>query len=143
MKTVFPDVGKLSATRVWHLLDAKDKVLGRLASKAAVLLMGKHKPTWSPHLDCGDFVVVTNAAQIRLTGKKILQKQYFSHSGYPDGMKITPVKKLLSDHPERVMEFAVKRMLPKTSLGRLMMRRLKIYAGDKHPHGNHKPQNNN
>ncbi|MBI4669947.1 MAG: 50S ribosomal protein L13 [Elusimicrobia bacterium] len=138
MKTMFPEVSSLSAGRAWHHIDAKDKVLGRMATKAAVLLMGKHKPVWCPHLDCGDFVVVTNAQKVKLTGKKMDQKFYFSHSGYPDGAKLTSVKKLYAERPERIIELAVRRMLPKTKLGRKMLTRLKIYRAGDHPHGQSK-----
>ena len=140
MKTLFPDVTTLQNSRAWHSMDAKDKVLGRLATRAAVLLMGKHKPIWSPHLDCGDFVVVTNAGKIRLTGKKREQKEYFSHSGYPDGAKMTSVKKLFNEHPDRIITLAVKLMLPKNILGSRMLTRLKVYAAPDHPHSSQQPK---
>lgn len=139
MQTTYPSVESLVQNRAWHLLDAKDKILGRLATRAAVLLMGKHKPVWSPHLDCGDFVVVTNARQIKMSGKKLEQKAYFSHSGYPDGAKLTLAKKLIQDRPQRIVQLAVRRMLPKTKLGSRMMARLKIYSDQNHPHGSQNP----
>ena len=142
MKTTFPAVKDLDRQREWHHIDAKGKVLGRLASGVAMILMGKLKVIWSPHLDVGDFVIVTNAQDIKLTGKKLIQKQYFSHSGYPDGAKLTSVKKLMAERPERVIKLAVQRMLPKTTLGRKMLTRLKIYSGDKHPHGSQQPKQN-
>ncbi|MBI4368687.1 MAG: 50S ribosomal protein L13 [Elusimicrobia bacterium] len=140
MKTTFPEAKTLEGQRAWRHLDARDKVLGRLATQAAMMLMGKNKVLWTPHLDCGDFVVVTNAQNVKLTGKKLTQKEYFSHSGYPDGKKMTSVKKLLAERPERVIELAVRRMLPKTRLGRKMFTRLKVYSGDTHPHGSQRPK---
>ncbi len=140
MRTTYPSVESLIKDRSWHHLDAKGKVLGRLATRAATLLMGKHKPVWSPHLDCGDFVVVTNARHIHLTGKKLEQKVYFSHSGYPDGAKLTLAKKLIEERPERMVELAVRRMLPKTKLGSRMLVRLKIYPDQTHPHGSQNPK---
>jgi len=120
--------------RKWHLIDAKDKVLGRLATRIAMLLMGKRKPNYTPHLDQGDFVVVINAEKVKLTGKKLQGKIYYSHSGYPGGLKEKTAEELLKKHPERVIELAVKRMLPKNKLGRKMLKRLKVYAGERHPH---------
>ena len=140
MKTTFPKVADLDRQREWHHIDAKGKVLGRLASGVAMILMGKLKVIWSPHLDTGDFVIVTNAQDIKLTGKKLAQKQYFSHSGYPDGAKLTSVKKLMAERPERVIKLAVQRMLPKTTLGSKMLTRLKIYSADKHPHASQQPK---
>ena len=139
MKTTIPDIETVRKNRVWHHFDAKDKILGRLASRIAVLLMGKHKPYWTPHIDCGDFVVVTNAQKVRVTGEKLVQKQYFSHSGYPDGAKLTSLKRLLDEQPQRVIELAVKRMLPKNKLGRRMITRLNVYAGASHPHAGQRP----
>ncbi|MBI4064182.1 MAG: 50S ribosomal protein L13 [Elusimicrobia bacterium] len=137
--TTFPDQQLVKNSRQWHHIDANDRILGRLASKAAVLLMGKHKVYWSPHIDCGDFVVVTNAKTVRVTGDKLIQKQYFRHSGYPAGGRTTPLGKLLQDRPERVIELAVKRMLPKNKLGHRMITRLKIYPTENHPHGTQHP----
>jgi len=120
--------------RKWHIIDAEGKILGKLASDAARLLMGKHKPQFSRHLDTGDYVVVINAAKINVTGKKIQQKLYRSHSGYPGGLKSVSFEEMLKKSPERVIEQAVKGMLPKGSLGAGMFKKLKVYAGDEHPH---------
>ncbi len=120
--------------RQWHLIDASSKTLGRLCSQIAKLLMGKHKPIYSPHLDTGDYVVVINAAKIRVTGKKAKEKIYYSHSGYPGGLKSVTFENMLQKHPTRVIEHAVKGMLPHNRLGRAMFKKLKIYAGDSHPH---------
>ena len=118
----------------WHVMDASGKILGRLASEIANLLMGKHKPIYAPHLDTGDYVVVLNAAKIRVTGKKLKQKVYYRHSGYPGGIKGVPLEDMLATHPTRVIEHAVKGMLPHNRLGRAMFKKLKVYAGDSHPH---------
>ena len=134
MKTLHKSVQFFASNRAWHLIDAQDKVLGRLSTRVAMLLMGKTKSYWSAHLDCGDFVIVTNAEKIKLTGNKINQKEYFGHSGYPKGAKIVPVKDLMKKHPDRIIQLAVKRMLPKNTLADRMMTRLKIYSGAAHPH---------
>ncbi len=118
----------------WYVVDAKDQVLGRLASSIATILRGKHKPTYSPHLDVGDFVIVVNAKDIRLTGKKASQKTYFRHSGYMGGDRQIPFRRMLERHPDRIIKLAVKGMLPKNTLGRAMLRKLKVYAGPEHPH---------
>jgi len=118
----------------WHVIDASGKTLGRLASEVAVLLMGKHKPIYAPNLNTGDFVVVINASKVRVTGKKAQQKIYYRHSGYPGGLKSTTFAKMMETHPTRVVEYAVKGMLPKNRLGRDMLRRLRVYPGDTHPH---------
>lgn len=118
----------------WHVIDASGKTLGRLASEVATILMGKHKPTYSPHLLSGDFVIVLNASKVRVSGKKGEQKLYYRHSGYPGGLKSTTLGKMVETHPTRVIEYAVKGMLPHNRLGRQMMKRLKVYAGDTHPH---------
>lgn len=124
----------------WHLVDAEGQVLGRLASKIAQLIRGKHKPTFTPHMDGGDFVVVINAKKVRLTGKKLEQKQYFRHTGYMGHERFTDVSDLLEKHPERVIEKAVFGMLPKTTLGRQTLRKkLKVYAGTEHPHQGQSP----
>lgn len=124
----------------WHLVDAEGQVLGRLASKVAQLIRGKHKATFTPHMDGGDFVVVINAEKVRLTGKKLEQKQYFRHTGYMGHERFTPVADLLEKHPERVIEKAVFGMLPKTTLGRQTLRKkLKVYAGSEHPHQGQNP----
>ncbi len=118
----------------WHVLDASGQVLGRLASQAARLLMGKHKPTYSPHLPMGDYVVIVNAASVRVTGKKLTGKVYYRHTGYMGGIKATTLGDMMARRPERVIEMAVQRMLPQNRLGRALLRRLKVYAGPDHPH---------
>ena len=124
----------------WHVVDADGLVLGRLASKVAQVIRGKHKPTFTPHMDGGDFVVVVNAEKVRLTGRKMEQKQYFRHTGYVGNEKFTPVAKMLETHPERVIEKAVFGMLPKGTLGRQVLRKkLKVYAGPRHPHEAQRP----
>jgi large subunit ribosomal protein L13 len=120
--------------RDWYLVDAKRKVLGRLSTKVATYLRGKHKPIFSPQADCGDFVVVINADQIRVTGRKKEQKIYFTHSGYPGGQKMLSFEEMMKRSSARVVFKAVEGMLPKNRLGRKMIKKLKIYAGDKHPH---------
>jgi large subunit ribosomal protein L13 len=118
----------------WHVIDASGKTLGRLASEVATLLMGKHKPIYTPNLNTGDFVIVVNAAKVRVTGNKAQQKFYYRHSGYPGGLKSTTLARMMQTHPTRVIEYAVRGMLPHNRLGRDMLRRLKVYAGDTHPH---------
>ncbi len=124
----------------WFLADAENKALGRLASKVAQILKGKHKPTYTPHMDMGDFVVVVNAEKIRVSGNKEMQKTYFSHSGYPGGTKEVDLYTMRRRHPERVIQNAVKGMLPHNRLGRQMMRNLKIYSGPDHPHSSQQPK---
>jgi large subunit ribosomal protein L13 len=119
--------------REWHVIDASDKILGDLATRAARLLMGKHKPLFSRNADVGDFVVVTNAAKVQVTGKKTEQKMYYRHSGYPHGFKSVSLRKLEETHPERVIEHAVKGMLPKNRLTAKMMKRLRVYTGEAQP----------
>jgi large subunit ribosomal protein L13 len=126
--------------RKWIVVDAEGKVLGRLAAAIATVLMGKSKPIYTPHVDTGDFVVVINCEKIRLTGKKMTTKTYQRYSGYPGGLKIIPIATVLAKHPERVIREAVRRMLPKNKLGRKMLTKLKVYAGDKHPHEAQNPQ---
>ncbi len=126
-------------TRNWYVIDAEGQVLGRLASRIATILRGKHKPTYTPHVDMGDFVIVINADKVRLTGKKELQKQYFKHSGYPGGVRLRTPAYMRKHRPEFLIEHAVKGMLPKGPLGRRMLRKLKVYAGPSHPHGAQKP----
>ena len=138
MKTYTPRAQEIE--RRWLLVDAEDKVLGRLASEVAQLLRGKHKPMFTPHLDVGDFVVVINADKVRLTGRKAEQKTYFRHTGYMGGDKHIPFATMIAEHPERVIELAVKGMLPKNNLGRLMRRKLKVYAGPDHPHEAQQPE---
>ena len=126
--------------RQWHVIDADGQVLGRLATRAARLLQGKHKPTWAPYLDMGDHVVVINAARVKLTGRKEEQKIYRQHSGYEGGLRETRVKIVRQRHPHRIVEDAIHGMLPKTKLGQAMYRKLKVYAGGDHPHAAQKPQ---
>lgn len=140
MKTYIAREDEVRDSKRWYVVDAEDLVLGRMSSKIAHILRGKHKPIFSPHQDVGDFVVVINAEKIKLTGKKMQLKTYFHHSGYIGGVTNTPVSLMLRTHPERVVEFAVKRMLPKNSLGRQMFKKLKVYAGPEHPHTAQQPQ---
>ena len=137
MKTYSPKASEIE--RQWHIIDASDKILGRLATQIASLLMGKHKPTYTPFLDTGDHVIIVNAEKVRLTGAKEEQKLYRRHSGYPGGLVEQNARKIRETHPERILEFAVKGMLPKTKLGKRMSRKLKVYAGDRHPHQAQKP----
>lgn len=132
MSTV--SVSSKDIKRQWHLVDAKDKILGRLATEVATLLMGKHKPEYVPYLDQGDFVVVTNAAQVKVSGKKSAQKKYVRHSGYPGGLKSETFEQLIKRQPTKVIEHAIKGMLPKNKLGRQMVKKLKVFADDKHPY---------
>lgn len=120
--------------RRWWLVDASDKTLGRLASEVAGLLKGKHKPTYSPHLDVGDYVVVINACKVRVTGRKPTQKMYYRHSQYPGGLKRVSLAKMMENHPTRVIEHAVKGMLPHNRLGNAMFKKLRVYSGPDHPH---------
>ncbi|MFQ5826442.1 MAG: 50S ribosomal protein L13 [Dehalococcoidia bacterium] len=120
--------------RQWHVIDASGEVLGRLATRVARLLMGKHKTIYVPHLDSGDYVIVINAARVKVTGNKAKDKTYYRHSGYPGGLKSITLEKMLATRPERVIEKAVKGMLPKNALGRAMARKLRVYAGESHPH---------
>jgi large subunit ribosomal protein L13 len=138
MKTYTPKVTDIQ--RRWLLVDAEGKVLGRLASEIAKLLRGKHKPMYSPHLDTGDFVVVVNADKVRLTGNKVENKTYFRHSGYMGGDRLIPFREMQERHPERIIDLAVKGMLPKNNLGRLMRRKLKVYPGPDHPHAAQQPE---
>jgi large subunit ribosomal protein L13 len=124
----------------WHHVDATDQVLGRLAVRIATVLMGKHKPTYTPHVDTGDFVVVTNCERVRLSGDKAAAMQYDRYSYYPGGWKTENAKQLLQRHPDRVLLFAVRRMLPKTAMGRRMLKKLKIYRGSEHPHQAQQPK---
>lgn len=126
--------------RTWYLVDASGKVLGRLASHLAKVLRGKTKAIYTPHVDTGDFIVVINAEKIHLTGKKMEEKVYYRHSGYPGGLKSTSAKMLLATKPERLLKKAVKGMLPKNPLGRKMLRKLKVYTGPDHPHQAQQPQ---
>jgi len=126
--------------RQWHVIDATDVVLGRLAVQVATLLRGKHKPTFAPHIDTGDFVIVVNAAKVALTGNKRESKLAYRHSGYPGGLSAVPYTELLDKDPRRAVEKAVWGMLPKNRLGRAMLKKLKVYAGPEHPHRAQQPQ---
>lgn len=126
--------------RDWYVVDAAGETLGRLASKIAPILKGKHKPSYTPHLDCGDFVVIVNAEKVRVTGRKLDQKFYHRHSGYPGGLTSISLKDQLNKHPERVLEAAIRGMLPKNRLGRRMIKKLKVYAGSAHPHQAQQPK---
>jgi len=132
MKTYSPSATEIK--REWQVFDASGQVLGRLASQVAKLLMGKHKSIYTPHLDTGDYVMVLNAAKVELSGKKANQKIYYRHSGYPGGLKEITFRELFSKYPTRVVEAAVKGMLPKSRLGRAMFKKLRVYAGSEHPH---------
>ncbi|ADG87326.1 50S ribosomal protein L13 [Thermobispora bispora] len=125
--------------RRWWVIDATDVVLGRLASQVAILLRGKHKPIYAPHVDTGDFVIVVNADKVALTGNKLTQKRAYRHSGYPGGLRSVTYEELMKKRPDRVVEKAVRGMLPKNSLGRKMAKKLKVYAGPEHPHQAQKP----
>jgi large subunit ribosomal protein L13 len=125
--------------RQWHVIDATDVVLGRLASQVATLLRGKHKPIYAPHLDTGDFVIIVNADKVALTGNKREQKRAYRHSGYPGGLRSVGYGDLLAKHPERAVEKAIKGMLPKNTLGRKMLSKVKVYAGPEHPHQAQQP----
>lgn len=138
MNTFLPKIDEVE--RRWFVVDASDQVLGRLASVLATVLMGKNKPTYTSFLDTGDYVVVINAEKVRLTGNKWEEKTYYSHSGYPGGLKQINARELLVKHPERLVEFAVRGMLPKTKLGRKMLKKLKVYRGPDHPHQAQQPQ---
>ena len=138
MKTYTPKPEDIE--REWFLVDAEGKTLGRLASKIAEVLRGKHKPVYTPHLDCGDYVIVVNADKVQATGQKLDQKIYYRHSGYPGGLKSINLRDQLQKHPQRVVEAAVRGMLPKNPLGRKMLTKLKVYAGDSHPHQAQQPK---
>jgi len=125
--------------RNWLVIDATDIVLGRLASHAAALLRGKHKPTFAPHVDTGDFVIIVNAEKVALTGSKLAQKKAYRHSGYPGGLTATSYTELLEKHPTRAVEKAIRGMLPKNSLGAAQLKKLKVYAGPEHPHAAQQP----
>lgn len=127
-------------TRKWYVVDAENKVLGRLATEVATILRGKHKPIYTPHVDTGDFVVIINADKIVLTGNKWSQKLYRWHTGFPGGFREVPAEKLHQRRPERLVELAVRGMLPKTKLGRAMISKLKVYASDSHPHAAQQPE---
>lgn len=139
-KTVSLTKEQANAQRGWVLVDAKDQTLGRLSTRVATLLRGKHKPDWTPHVDNGEYVVVINAERIVLTGRKLSDKKYYRHSGYPGHLKEVSAGRMLETHPERVIEHAVRGMLPKNKLGRSLLQKLKVYAGDKHPHQAQQPE---
>ncbi|MBP2655366.1 MAG: rplM [Firmicutes bacterium] len=126
--------------RKWYVIDAEGKTLGRLAAEVAKILRGKNKPIYTPHVDTGDHVIIINAEKVTLTGKKLVQKTYFRHSGYPGGTTFTTAGKMLAERPERLLELAVKGMLPKNSLGRQMFRKLNVYRGSSHPHAAQQPE---
>lgn len=126
--------------RQWYVVDAQGKTLGRLATEIAKILRGKHKPIFTPHVDCGDYVIVINADKIHVTGKRLDQKIYYRHSGYIGGLKEVTLRRMLETHPERVIQLAVKGMLPKNRLGRKMYKKLKVYAAPSHPHQAQQPQ---
>lgn len=138
MKTYSPKASEIE--RKWYVVDASDKVLGRLAGEIAHVLRGKHKPTYAPHMDTGDFVVVINAAKVRVTGNKESQKTYFKHSGYPGGTRFTTMREMLEKYPERVILSAVKGMLPSNKLASQQLSKLKVYAGPEHPHQAQQPE---
>ena len=131
---------KGSVEKNWWILDADSRVLGRVASEVAKIIRGKHKPSFTPHVDCGDNVIVINAEKIRLTGDKMNSKEYISHSGYPGGQKRLSPKQMLAKKPERIFEYAVRGMLPKNRLGRQLFKNLHVYAGDQHPHEAQNPK---
>jgi large subunit ribosomal protein L13 len=139
MSTYFPSGKGLEQHRNWHLIDASGMTVGRLASEVARLLMGKHKPTYTPFLDTGDHVIVINAAKVVFKGNKIQDKIYRHHTGWPGGLKEVKAKDMLANKPDRLVELAIRGMLPKTKLGRAMGSKLKVYAGAEHPHGAQKP----
>ena len=137
MRTYSPKAGEV--TRAWHVIDATDVVLGRLASQVAILLRGKHKTTYAPHMDMGDFVIIINADKVALTGSKLAQKKAYRHSGYPGGLRAVGYEEMLEKHPTRAVEKAIRGMIPKNSLGRQQLSKLKVYAGESHPHAAQKP----
>ena len=138
VKTYYAKPGEVE--REWLLIDGEDQVLGRVAAKAAHILRGKHKPQYTPHVDTGDFVIIVNADKIRVTGNKAKDKKYYRHSGFPGGLKSESFEEAMAKHPERVIEHAVKGMLPKNTLGRAQGMKLKVYAGPDHPHAAQKPR---
>lgn len=125
----------------WVVINAEDVILGRLASRVATILRGKHKPEYTPHVDVGDYVVIVNAEKVKVSGNKLAQKTYYRHSGYPGGIKSRNLSELLIEHPTKAVESAVKGMLPRTKLGRQMFKKLKVYQGDSHPHTAQRPTN--
>lgn len=140
MGTYVPSGHNLEQSRKWHLIDASGKTVGRLASEAARVLMGKNKPTYTPYIDVGDHVIIINAEKVVFTGSKLQDKVYRHHTGWPGGLKEVSAEKLLQQHPERILESAIKGMLPKTKLGRAMGKKLKVYVGADHPHQAQRPE---
>lgn len=138
MRTYTPKAGDV--TREWHVIDANDVILGRLATHAAALLRGKHKAIFAPHVDTGDFVIIVNADKVALTGSKLQKKMAYRHSGYPGGLRAESYEELLEKRPDRAVEKAIRGMLPKNSLGRDMLKKLKVYAGPEHPHAAQQPK---
>jgi len=138
MSTPFPSQNTIE--HEWHLIDAEGQVLGRLATRIATMLMGKHKPMYTPFLDCGDHVVVINAEKVVLTGNKMNDKIYYRHTGYPGGIKEARARRVMREHPTRILQSAVRGMVPKTKLGRQMLTKLRVYAGPEHPHEAQQPQ---
>ncbi len=137
VKTYTPKESEIE--RKWFVVDAEDMVLGRLATQVATVLRGKHKPQFTPNLDAGDFVVVVNAEKVRVTGGKFHQKRYYHHSRYPGGMRSLTFEQMIEKHPERVIQTAVRGMLPKNALGKRMLRKLRVYSGPEHPHSGQQP----
>ncbi|MCU1455969.1 MAG: ribosomal protein [Actinomycetia bacterium] len=138
MRTFSPKTSDV--TRVWHVIDAEGLVLGRVATEVTALLRGKKKPIFAPHIDCGDHVIVINASKLDVSIRKLADKEYFRHSGYPGGLRTETMEHLLERHPERVVRLAVRGMLPKNRIGRAQLKKLKIYAGPEHPHTAQQPQ---
>lgn len=138
MSTPFPS--KKTLEREWHVIDAEGQVLGRVATRIATILMGKHKPGYTPFLDCGDHIVVVNADKVVLTGNKMNDKKYYRYSGYPGGIKEARARRVMRENPTRILESAVRGMVPKTKLGRQMFSKLRVYAGPEHPHEAQQPQ---
>jgi len=138
VRTYTPKPGEI--TRAWHVIDASDVVLGRLASQTAILLRGKHKPTFAPHVDTGDFVIIINADKVALTGAKLEKKKAYRHSGFPGGLKSQSYTELLAKSPEKAIEKAVRGMLPKNTIGRQQLTKLKVYSGAEHPHTAQQPK---
>jgi len=138
MKTLFAKKGEIE--KKWYVVDAEGMVVGRLASRVAAILRGKHKPTYTPHVDTGDYVVIVNADKVRFTGKKLEQKVYYHHTGYPGGLRKFTAKEIMRKHPERIIISAIKGMMPKNRLGRQQIKKLKVYCGPDHPHTAQKPE---
>ncbi len=138
MKTYMAKTGEVE--QKWHLVDAQQEILGRMAARVALILQGKHRPTYTPHIDTGDFVIVVNAAKVKMTGMKLEQRVIRWHTGFIGGLREVPLKRFMEKKPEEVVRMAVRRMLPKSKLGRKMLKKLKIYKGSAHPHRAQKPE---